>query len=250
MKLRDTRKNWDRFGKTDPFYAILSEKDKSGGRWNKAEFFKTGEKEISDALGYIASKNLPLRHARALDFGCAVGRLTQALAPHFEEVIGVDIAASMIKLARKHNRYRTKCKYFLNKEDDLKLFPDNHFDFIYSNIVLQHMEPQYAGKYIREFVRVLTPEGVLLFQIPSRQLKFYPQAPSLRTKIKRFLPPSLLNLYRRIKHFFKPVLEMHGISKEKVVSILTQSGAQVLNIKENTAPDRSWESFMYLATKK
>src|SRR5215510_132159 len=147
MELSDTRKNWNRFGKKDPLYAILGKKDKSGSRWNIAEFFKTGEKEIADVLAYIASKNITFKHGRALDFGCAIGRLSQALALHFEEVNGVDIAPSMIKLARAHNRYRDTCKYFLNQKDDLKLFPDKHFDFIYSNIVLQHMEPQYAEKY-------------------------------------------------------------------------------------------------------
>jgi len=249
MELSDTRKNWNRFGKKDPLYAILGKKDKSGSRWNIAEFFKTGEKEIADVLAYIASKNITFKHGRALDFGCAIGRLSQALAPHFEEVNGVDIAPSMIKLARAHNRYGDTCKYFLNQKDDLKLFPDKHFDFIYSNIVLQHMEPQYAEKYIREFVRVLSPGGILLFQLPTKQKSFYHQAPSIRTKIKSDLPIFILNLYRRAKHVFNPILEMYGIPKEKVVSLLTENDARVIDIKENKAAGERWESFNYLAVK-
>lgn len=55
---------------------------------------------------------------KALDFGCGMGRLTQALTKYFEEVYGIDIAPSMIKLTEKYNRYDNKCKFFLNTTDD------------------------------------------------------------------------------------------------------------------------------------
>ncbi len=32
------------------------------------------------------------------------------------------------------------------------------------------MKPEYAKSYIKEFLRVLMPEGVLIFQLPSRNL--------------------------------------------------------------------------------
>ncbi|WP_420485333.1 class I SAM-dependent methyltransferase [Iningainema tapete] len=104
----------------------------------------------------------------ALDFGCGVGRLSQAMVQYFETVHGVDISPSMLKLADKYNQHGSKCKYHLNDQDNLKLFPDNYFDFIYSKITLQHMEPQYSRRYIREFLRILAPQGLLIFQIPSQ----------------------------------------------------------------------------------
>ncbi len=39
----------------------------------------------------------------------------------------------MIELAKKYKCQNDKCKYYLNDADDLKLFPDYKFDFIYSN---------------------------------------------------------------------------------------------------------------------
>lgn len=56
--------------------------------------------------------------------------------------------------------------YHLNTSAGLDAFADETFDFIYTAHVLQHMEPRFARGYVREFVRVLRPGGVLVFQIP------------------------------------------------------------------------------------
>src|SRR3989338_957648 len=99
MKLHETGTNWDILGKEDPLFAVLTFKDKRGGKWNKQEFFETGKKEVKGTLEYVRKLNVALTFGKALDFGCGVGRLTQALAQYFEEVHGVDIAPSMIETA-------------------------------------------------------------------------------------------------------------------------------------------------------
>ena len=83
----------------------------------------------------------------------------------------MDIASDMLRLAYEFNRHGPRCSYRLNTTNDLQLFSDDYFDFIYSNIVLQHMKPEYAANYIREFVRVLAPGGLIVFQLPSEILK-------------------------------------------------------------------------------
>lgn len=120
-------------------------------------------------LARVDALKLPLTRGRALDFGCGVGRATQALALHFDEVVGIDIAPSMIKLADQFNRHGEKCRHLVNDSKDLHLFPDDHFDFVFSTIVLQHMRPEYSTGYIQEFVRILRPGGVAVFQIPSER---------------------------------------------------------------------------------
>jgi len=167
MRLKDLQKHWDEFGKRDPLWAILTLPEKQNQKWNPAEFFQRGEEEIAGVMAYLDSLGLAPRRRKALDFGCGVGRLTQSLGNYFEESHGVDIAPSMIAAARNYNRHGDRCHYHLNDKDDLTLFADNSFDFIYSVIVLQHMQPQYSRKYIEEFLRILVPGGVLLFQIPS-----------------------------------------------------------------------------------
>lgn len=167
MKLTEVKKNWDEFGKQDPLWSILTKRDKKGNRWGIEEFFKTGEEEIEFVLNYLDFLDVSYFRGRALDFGCGVGRLTQALCKYFNESWGVDIAVSMVELAEQYNRYGDRCKYYLNEANDLSLFANNSFNLIYSRIVLQHMSPEYSKNYIKEFLRVLAPGGVLVFQIPG-----------------------------------------------------------------------------------
>jgi 2-polyprenyl-3-methyl-5-hydroxy-6-metoxy-1,4-benzoquinol methylase len=167
MNLEELRANWDELGSTDPLWAILSVPEYKGNRWSVEEFFRSGEAAVADILGRIGGElGLPAQHRRALDFGCGVGRLTQALADHFDEVDGVDIAPSMIDGARSYNRAGDRCTYHLNEREDLEIFEDLRFDFVLSEIVFQHIQPQYALRYIGEFVRVLSPLGLLVFQVP------------------------------------------------------------------------------------
>lgn len=167
MDLKELEKHWDTFGRTDPLWAILTDPSKRGEKWDPEEFFLSGQAEISAILNYIGSLGYTLRKGQALDFGCGVGRLTQALCNHFQECVGVDIAPSMVQLAQKYNRHGIKCQYYLNRSQNLELFRDATFDFIYSGLVLQHIEPKYGRGYIEEFFRVLAPGGCAVFQVPS-----------------------------------------------------------------------------------
>ena len=170
MKLEQLQKDWNALGQRDPYWAILTHDAKAQNRWDPEEFFRTAEREVAEVLEFVASCGVKPQLRRALDFGCGVGRLTQALCPHFEACHGVDIAPSMIALARKHNRYGLRCTYSVNDSDDLSAFEDGSFDFVLSLLVLQHMAPDYAKRYLREFVRVLRPGGVLVFQLPSERV--------------------------------------------------------------------------------
>jgi 2-polyprenyl-3-methyl-5-hydroxy-6-metoxy-1,4-benzoquinol methylase len=141
MNLNELKKNWDAFGKQDPMWAILSDPAKKGNKWNQKEFFNSGQVEIDSVFQYIESLDVFLARRKALDFGCGLGRNTQALSRYFDECVGVDIALSMIQLAQKYSRFNRKCKYYVNDSDSLNAWQDNYFDFIYSRIVLQHIQP-------------------------------------------------------------------------------------------------------------
>jgi len=168
MEIEQLKSTWEAFGRDDPLWAVLTEASRRGGRWDLDEFLATGEREIADALAELERLDAAPVPGRALDFGCGVGRLTQALAERFERCDGVDIAASMIAEARRINRHGERVHYHVNDAPDLGLFASDSFDFVLSFIVLQHMEPRYARRYIADFMRVLKPGGVALFQIPAR----------------------------------------------------------------------------------
>src|SRR5262249_37347384 len=114
MDLDELRHNWEVFGQTDPLWAVLTSPAKRGNRWNLEDFLAEGRHEVEVLRDYLTTLPLRLKWRRALDFGCGVGRITQALAPHFKEVDGVDISASMIEHARRLNRYGGRCRYHLN----------------------------------------------------------------------------------------------------------------------------------------
>ena len=83
MSLRRISRRWETLARTDPFWAVLSDPAMRGNRWKREECFRTGRVEIEEVLAYVAGRGLELRRREALDFGCGVGRLTQALADHF-----------------------------------------------------------------------------------------------------------------------------------------------------------------------
>src|SRR6266545_7809449 len=92
MDLNDLQTTWHTQGRVDPLWAILSDPAKKGRRWDAEEFFATGVREVERLMSYL--RGLPgaaLGRRAALDFGCGVGRLTQPLAEHFTEVVGVDL---------------------------------------------------------------------------------------------------------------------------------------------------------------
>ena len=168
MELCELQKNWDEFGRRDPFWAVLTDPRFKNNRWDPAEFFATGEADIDSVLSQLSLLGLNTARWRALDFGCAMGRLTQAICRHFHDCVGVDIAPSMIALARFYNNYPERCHYVLNVRDDLSLLRDNSFDFVFTRIVLQHIRPPQNRKFIAELTRVLDRGGALVFQVPSK----------------------------------------------------------------------------------
>lgn len=236
MNLKDLQKKWDRLGAKKAIWSVLTHSRKRGQKWNVDEFFATGAKEVKEVFAHARALDIKVYLVKALDFGCGAGRVTQALAKYFDEVHGVDTAPSMIEHARQHNSYPYKCTYHVNREADLKLFKDNSFSFIYSNITLQHIIPLYTKRYIKEFIRILAPGGLLVFQLPSE--------PALTVKglMIRVTPNFLLSKMRR-------GTEMYGIKKDVIVKLLSQSQATVLDIQQNSNAGSGWASLSYYVTK-
>ena len=236
------RQNWDKLGATDPLWAILNDASKTGNRWELEEFFASGVREVRVVLEHVQGIH-SIPSGPVLDFGCGVGRLTQALAEHFEEVVGVDISVSMIEKARKYNRHGARCQFVLNPLGDLRIFPDARFSFIYSSITLQHMRPRYSKRYLEELLRVLTPGGVLVFQLPSGL------AAGRWRAAKRASHALYYHVFHPVFRPGKPVIEMHPVPKEAILELLTARGASVLDMTPDQSAGKLWESYRYTVTR-
>ena len=111
MDLKVVARNWEAFAREDPLWPILTSPGRDGGRWSGEEFFARGRGEVDGVLEQVSALGLPRGRARALDFGCGVGRLTQALCRHFARCDRVDISPTMIEQARAWNAHGERCAY-------------------------------------------------------------------------------------------------------------------------------------------
>ncbi len=159
-------------------WAVHSDPQRRGS-WTPEDFFATGEHEIATTMSGLEEHGLlPARTGRALDFGCGLGRLTRALSSRFDEVVGVDTSRKMIADATRLNADRGNCRFALNERSDLEQLPSESFDLVLSFITLQHVSSRAAIRaYVREFVRVTAPGGIVVFQLPTAvgwQIRLHP----------------------------------------------------------------------------
>lgn len=236
------RRTWDHLGESDPLWAILTDPQERGNRWDQETFLATGRREIDDLVRLVAERFPGMPRSCALDFGCGVGRLSRALAAHFDHVIGVDVAASMIRRAQELNADRRNCEFILNERDDLSRVASGSVDFVYSNLVLQHIERPYAERYISEFVRVLSPRGLAVFQALDRP------GGSVTGYLTRVIPGFLVEAYRRLR-YGEERIKMHAIPAERVHALVRVAGGRVAQQDALGNEGRRWKSNLYFVVR-
>lgn len=209
-ELERLRRVWQTLGRDDPLWAVLSQPDKRDGRWQLDEFFATGKLEVDTQLALLAAEGWPRRRELALDFGCGVGRLSRALAAHFERVIGVDVSASMIAEARELNAGVGALEFRENASARLDGVADASVDLVFSHITLQHIPTALAAGYVDEFFRVLAPGGVAVFHFVEET------DASLRGHLFGLLPNRWLNPLRRLLWRRREVFEMHELPEREL----------------------------------
>jgi SAM-dependent methyltransferase len=246
MRLRTLRRHWDELGRQDPLWAILTSPDKQGNRWSIDEFLQTGRDEIAAVMAYLDRRGLHVARGRALDFGCGAGRLTRALAGYFDEVIGIDIAPSMIDAARQLHAGTGGIQFIVNTSTSLDGVESGSVDFVYSRLVLQHIHPRYVRQYLAEFVRVLRNDGVLVFQLPSDDI-----APVEGRGLKNLLPLRVVALIRYLRRMASfPRMEVNGLSPERVRALLADLGAPVVDAVDDRVHGADTPGFRYCAVKR
>ena len=244
MNWRGVGWHWNALGRRNPFGAIITRDGSPRARWDAEEFFATGRADAARFMADLDRIQPSLRRGKALDFGCGVGRITRALGDHFESVVGVDIARSMIARARDLNRDSPRCRFVVNRAPDLRRFPTGEFDVAYSRLVLQHMPARMVNAYVSELIRVLARGGVLMFQLPSEipfvdAEKLFVEAPVLGGALKRRLPKALVRIHRLMKYrlFVAPLprMDMFGLQRDVVLEIVRHAGGTILAV----VPDQS-----------
>ncbi|MBN8482442.1 MAG: class I SAM-dependent methyltransferase, partial [Xanthomonadales bacterium] len=239
-QLEQLREVWSRLGSDDPLWAVLSRPDKRGGRWDIDEFFATGQAEIDVQMRFLEAAGWPKRRVRALDFGCGAGRVSRALAAHFEHVVGLDVSASMVATARRLNADRANLEFRENASARLEGIADASIDFVYSMMTLQHIPSSLAHGYVEEFLRVLAPGGVAVFQFVAGA------DASLRGRMFARLSNRWLNPLRRLAWRRQAVFEMHALDEPALRRMLARDERlRLLESLDDTAAGPGWRGWRW-----
>jgi ubiquinone/menaquinone biosynthesis C-methylase UbiE len=149
------------------------------------------------------SRVVDLRAKHILDAGCGEGvwleQFTKFTAP--ENIFGSDIDPDSIQKARQklENVPTNNLKVCPAEALD---FPDNSFDIVFSNEVLEHVQDD--RKAVQDAIRVLKPGGRLVIFTPNRGWPFEQHGMFIRGKYVWGNIPLLPWLPKRVSKVFAP----------------------------------------------
>lgn len=146
---------WHIAGMIHPWEAVLEEENSAEGVYAQSDKLVS----LLERLKLISKDSV------VLDIGCGVGRLEYSLSTKVKKCIGIDVAPSMVSLARKHVSAKN-CQFIVGDGMSLSGIKAGTVDLVFSIIVFQHMPETSFDSYLEESKRVLKKGGALLFQIP------------------------------------------------------------------------------------
>lgn len=163
--LNTMRREWDERAKENARHYVATAQEK----WTNEEFFGSGrdavEEIVLSEIAAICAGRDPVG-MRILEIGCGAGRMTKRLSEVFGKVNAVDISGQMIAQARSALGDCPNVGFHVNNGADLSMFPDEHFDFVISAIVFQHIPKRaIVENYISEAWRVLKRNSIFKFQV-------------------------------------------------------------------------------------
>ena len=143
--------------------------------WNKiADHY---EDEIFDVFRSDKNKKLPgyfQKHSGrskvAIDFGCGVGKAFPYLSPLFERVIGTDISAECIAIAKTRPYSNISFRRADLTRRGLR-FPEADFAFCCNVVMLPEIEKN--EEMLRNIQRALRINGTAVFVLPSQESILY-----------------------------------------------------------------------------
>jgi ubiquinone/menaquinone biosynthesis C-methylase UbiE len=161
------------------------------------------------------------------------------LAGHVDEVIGLDIAPSMLAKAKELDRSDGRVRFVLNQKPDLSDVETASVDLVYSSLVLQHMPPELAHGYLREFVRVLAPGGVAIFQVASRPTR------SVKGMVFRLAPWPLLRWAQQKLLKYPAPMRMSQMTPGDVQAAIAGTPAQLAAAIDDDSYGGHWHYTRY-----
>jgi SAM-dependent methyltransferase len=232
--LHELQRDWTRIGNEHPILGTAG-----NPTFNHDAYFESGILEIESVLSRASACGLEVVRGKALDFACGIGRVTQALGRIFKEVHGLDISSSMIARAKAENVNPDKCHFRVCCDQSLSRFEPDFFDLIVAINVLQYIPPLLAKGYVREFVRLLKPGGLLYFQMTQ---VLFP---------RQLFPGVVIDLHRKWKNRGSPLLgreHRFHVRAKKANATVAECGGKVVYVEYVRKPTL-WVEYGVFATK-
>lgn len=156
--MKDTVKDWIEISRTQPYWGVLTADEYRTERLSPGalrQFYAGGEQYVSELWDQIEHHFGHFRPARALDFGCGVGRLLAPIAKRCAYAIGVDVAPEMCEISAAYLR-SVEIQSFQVSTD----LPEDRVDWVNSYIVFQHIPPQIGYDIIHRLWALLNARGI------------------------------------------------------------------------------------------
>lgn len=117
----------------------------------------------SERASFIVDLVLKREAKTVLDLGCAVGRLSMLIAAQGIEVYGLDASEKAVRFAQSwaQDEQMPNVHFEVGMTNTLR-YPDQHFDAVVANAVLDHMPLVEAQKSVQEIWAVLKPGGLVI----------------------------------------------------------------------------------------
>jgi ubiquinone/menaquinone biosynthesis C-methylase UbiE len=221
----NTDKAWEKWGKEDPYFGVLSDEKFRGDAITSdaiTDFFKSGEEHISYVMSVIQQHFPGYVPQKAIDFGCGTGRLVLPLAKICTHVTGIDVSDSMLDEARKNvekNNFQNVA--FIKSDDTLSLL-QGEYNFIHSYIVFQHIPTERGEKIISNLLTHLSKDGVAVLHLTygKRSKMFRRVLDTLRYNVPFF--QNLINMIRGRK-ISEPPMQMNSYNLNRILDIFQRN---------------------------
>ncbi|MEM7252104.1 MAG: bifunctional 2-polyprenyl-6-hydroxyphenol methylase/3-demethylubiquinol 3-O-methyltransferase UbiG [Pseudomonadota bacterium] len=139
--------------------------------WDPASEFKPLHDINPLRLGYIRER-VPLAGQSVVDVGCGGGILSEAMAAHGAQVLGIDLAPAPLAVARIHAaKTNTDIRYEAISAEDLAHREPAAFDVVTCLEMLEHVpDPEST---VRACAQLVKPGGWLFFSTINRNPKSF-----------------------------------------------------------------------------
>ena len=136
-----------------------------GKQYNKIAEWWTSQMEGSDyGMKYVQkAMNLAKENSKVLDIGCgSTGRTIEEALKNGFDIIGIDVSAEMIRIARRKHPDVT-----LIHDDFIEWSTSEYFDLIIAWDSIFHAPKHFQEKITKKMCRLLNEGGILLFTAGS-----------------------------------------------------------------------------------